>query len=323
MQESDNPLWLKRAASESNRLPVTNRRYEEVAEALVMNEKYFTPQIKILSIGEGLSNFANTLRERGANVLAVDPIYSDIPTSLNFSHQELKKEINNKYNGKVDIYNIPDQTHLPQPGQAIAASVYQLPFTPELFDMVTSNRMFEHIDLAKAVPEMIRIIKMGGEVRMGGVLLDTALDQRKLLTGHYESIMRGMGFVLEEATGFTQAIDWVKQNNIKVYIVITSESLMLRAWGDDPDQKDEVSDSYRAGVLIFRKDNKKPIISTAYKDYKKGKIKYPHIGEIYQVIPKIRNNEGGNESRYFELKPIKLNRNSKIKTDRYLSEPAL
>ena len=68
------PDWVD---TNENHILTTHRSFEKVMGGLLLPEKYLASSHRVISVGEGLSYFAQTLQEKyPVSVIAVDPIYS-------------------------------------------------------------------------------------------------------------------------------------------------------------------------------------------------------------------------------------------------------
>ena len=66
-----------------DRMIVSIRDYDQVRAGLRLPSSLLVPGGKVVSVGEGLTDFARTARDRfGTDITAVDPIYSVITDEM-------------------------------------------------------------------------------------------------------------------------------------------------------------------------------------------------------------------------------------------------
>src|SRR5574341_2459031 len=169
----------------SDELVVTDRGMLTVLKDLSCDTDFFRDK-KVLSVGEGLSGFANGLAEKGIDVTAVDPIYENaelLSSAAPKDYESLGKDVSFKsYRVPGEEYNPPNRDKI----KIIAASSVALPFKNDEFDVVVANRVYEHVDMSQVLPEMIRVLKdPDGELRLGGVMLHCIPREGKLISGIY------------------------------------------------------------------------------------------------------------------------------------------
>lgn len=148
---------------------VTLRGYDEVRQDLFLDVDGIQEGSRIVSVGEGFSDFAQTLQhETHTRVLAIDPVYG-------YAHPQdgvelASQKIENAGVGRINRLEQVVVKPFP-PGKLpefAAASVYDLSFIPDgAIDLVLANRVLEHVDASKAIPELVRIVRPDGEVRLG------------------------------------------------------------------------------------------------------------------------------------------------------------
>lgn len=158
-----------------DRVTMTYRPYEDVRRGLGLRPEHIPATASVLSVGEGLSTFAQTLKYKtGARVVAADIAYGLIDPTKGLKQAHAKLNELNAGNAGVmleDEMRLLDDEELEQapgePPERVEASVYKLPFQKCSFDLVTCNRLLEHIDVGAGIKEMLRVTKAGGEVRIG------------------------------------------------------------------------------------------------------------------------------------------------------------
>ncbi len=123
---------------------------------------------KILDIGAGASEFAKWAKEHGVS----DQIYSLDPGRR---HREEKEK---SVRGRADA----------------------LPFEDQVFDLVISNSAIPNIlgeedreqmerDVRESVKEALRVLKSGGEIRLGRVIRNSNKDYQKDLQHFFDSVL--------------------------------------------------------------------------------------------------------------------------------------
>lgn len=240
---------------------VRDRKYEDVLNDLRTGREPFKPGQKILSVGEGLSDFGRKLAaETKASVVSIDPIYQLGRKVLQDRAGKAAKEIRKWFGGKVAFSRVGDigvtdgdRTRVPLPDRKaiVAASVYELPFENEHFDQVLSFSLLEHVDFSRALPEMTRVLKDRGEIRMGGTHFQLRPDEGKLMPRAIIMVEQFVGRREEYAGGFEQAVQQLHTAGLKAYILVDMAYQMRLS--RDP--------KMRLGtVLIIRKDETIPKI---------------------------------------------------------------
>jgi len=155
---------------------VTLRSFKEVVYQLALPIETIRSGDKVLSVGEGLSNFSRTLMaETGAMVIAADAGYSlfspkDTPEQARAKIEAGGQKVvigNNLFSSDLDNTLAPPQKE-GEEQLSVAANVYELPFDDNSIDQIVSTHLLEHIDFSRALPEMLRVLKTNGEIRFGG-----------------------------------------------------------------------------------------------------------------------------------------------------------
>jgi ubiquinone/menaquinone biosynthesis C-methylase UbiE len=149
---------------------LTARGYETVRQELSLDEKKIGFKNTILSVGEGLSDFAYTLeRKTGAAITSLDALYDiiDRHDTLESAGKKLTEAgigpIRTGYKNDTakPLYFVEQQ-------EQKSGSIYAIPAEDHSFDLITANHLLEHIDLQRCLPELLRVLKKGGEIRFGG-----------------------------------------------------------------------------------------------------------------------------------------------------------
>lgn len=257
---SERPNWMINTTG-AEQVKVTPREYAVVRQGLRLPGNYFSTGDKVLSVGEGLSDFARKLHENyDVNVISVDPIYA---LGLKLFHKDpmvVERILTEAYGTYVELMsadgwgvNYSERLPLPDPKRVIAGSVYKLGFPDNSFSKILSYRMFEHIDFALALPELLRLLKENGEIRMGGLRLHA--DLNKFTLSDQEIIMHNsMEGYSSPHPGLGSSLDTlVNKRGVSTYALITTSpgAKVGRAY---PNVK-------IGTVLIIRNDNKIPLIS--------------------------------------------------------------
>jgi SAM-dependent methyltransferase len=111
----------------------------------------------ILDIGGGAGYFSEAMAQHGATVILVEPeAGTPIPEALVEPDAELTQEERHRlavWPGRLN------------PNQTIAGDGYELPFADDVFDVVFSSNVLEHVsDPERFIKESIRVTKPGGYV---------------------------------------------------------------------------------------------------------------------------------------------------------------
>ena len=276
---------------------VSNRKYEEVSRDLRLPENCFSPNSRVLSVGEGLSGFASKLKQEGIEIVALDPIYSMGRELFGKSIPDTEKIIQNRYKGRVKFVDYRfEKIASDQPEEPlIAGSVHSMPFPDDTFTHVFGHRIFEHVDLSEVLPEMVRVLKKGGEIRLGGVMLSALAEEKKLLAGMYQYDGLSGGLHFESAKGMMEAFLALSRNkDLKMYVIL-----------DGLPHRSEVREtgSYIAGVIVIRKDNEIPKYTSFSEEERKQYYNVktaqedPCLGRIYEV------NFSNFKKGYYEMIP--------------------
>src|SRR5882672_618156 len=128
MAEAPDLDWIKKVgvpSSGQNNMTVTARSYEEVLFGLGIPDSYFTPGMRVLSVGEGLSDFSDRLSlEKGVDATAIDPIYSLGQKLFQSDPKEVSRVLEEAYSQRVFLHTFGTDT-LPvlNPVRRIPASV--------------------------------------------------------------------------------------------------------------------------------------------------------------------------------------------------------
>lgn len=268
------PSWLNPPIKEGT-VSTTARPFEFVELASRLPEGYFAPGMKVLSIGEGLSGFAKGLHDQfQVDVVAADPIYSLGDKVVGRSPDETKKAIKAEWGGLInfnpfeskELGSSMQNEVLPQidKSKLVAASVYELPFRNEHFDKIISHRLVEHIDLAKALPELLRVLKPDGEIRMAGVQMFAIPEQFRLLKSGLRAVEGGGPWrsIVEEVIrgNIPQTFEWLVGNpGVKTYVVFDRLPRIHVSLLDN-----NMRGVCNAGIMVFRKDNITPAKPPSY-----------------------------------------------------------
>ena len=258
---------------------VTARKYKSVMASLCLPDNYFLPGQKVLSVGEGLSDFSRELHHKGVNSVAVDLIYAfgSKSTSLNKAINGLRNEETTinvlDYRESMNIKN--PVLHGPEIGRIAAADAAKLPFPDNNFDTVAANHITAYIDWEKTLPELVRVVKQGGEVRLGGVGLKILYNHR-LIDSRLQPQFNKSVFPKK----LPEAMLWLeRQNNLKTWVIFNDTvPRPIRRYHQADKIYEKYSEPLRvAGVLIIKKGSEKTPI-TGYLDKATEEIAVIHSG---------------------------------------------
>lgn len=273
---------------------VACRDYESVLNGLKIPDDYFVEGEKVLSVGEGFSNFSKKLHEeKSVDSIAIDPIYEihgktiknedGTEEKINIFQSDPKKiaESLYKFYGHSvrfdDIrgegtFEFPNGEEIPllDPERSIAASVYKLPFPDNHFDKIVSYRVFEHIDFSKALPELLRVIKEGGEIRMAGLCLSVFPSKKKLTATIWEPSLDGMYLETFHHLEVEKSFDSMIENDSISSYIFVDDYFTTKINRNLPDIR-------RGSALIIRKDNQWPKTN-------KTESTDPYLGKIMKVL---------------------------------------
>lgn len=257
---------------------VSNRKYEEVLKGLRIPGDYFSSESRVLSVGEGLSDFASVLHQKGINIIALDPIYSLGKELFGKSVADTKKIIEERYSGRIRFidYRFDEKAasgQLEEP--LVAGDVYSMPFPDGSLTNILGYKIFEHVDLSRALPEMVRVLADGGEIRLGGVMLAANPKERKLLPGFLEFDSLSGSFYLVKANNIKEAFSKLSaDNSLRLYVIL--DELHRRHWVRE-------TGAYMAGVMIIRKDT----VTPSYLPFFEGEEVFVGAGERYSFLGKM------------------------------------
>lgn len=288
--------WIRPERTRENPLQVSGREHDLVYSFLRLPQNYFHPGMKILSIGEGLSDFAKDLCvEKGADAIAIDPIYQIGRAVLQTDPKRVQDALRDAYDGRV-VYKSgyqskQDEVLLPDPKKIAAAEIYNLPFTDGTFDTVFANQLLAYIDLSRAVPELVRVVKPGGEIRIGGRMLQVGIadDSKVLIPGlaHNPPYTYRDEFI--EGEGVHEALQFLKSRNLSAYVVIDEIAPYYRT---SPFQK-----TYEAQTLIIRTDDQWPQTTPLQNEEfwmrsifarQRGVDEFPELGRVLRIVPEFQ-----------------------------------
>ncbi|MCL5784611.1 MAG: methyltransferase domain-containing protein [Patescibacteria group bacterium] len=278
----EDPKWIEPELERS--VKVSPREYEIVEKKLHIPRSYFVSHARVLSVGEGLSDYSKKLgRKYKVDAIALDPIYELGKRILNKDPKKVAKILQKEYGEAVEYIGLQqnfDKVPLPEKKRMIAGSTYNLPFSDAAFDLVVTNRMVEHIDLSKALPELVRVLKPSGELRMAGMFMVAQLGTGTLYPYQIEfsGSLLDWGYHTIQTLGTDKAFEWLQsQSALKAYVV-----------ADKLPRRSEVRDGFKAyevGVLMIRKDDQIPQVeSLPQEDMPAGlDKKYPYLGKLFRI----------------------------------------
>jgi SAM-dependent methyltransferase len=244
---------------------ITPRTFEEVKIWLHTPEDYFESGEKVLSVGEGLSDFARKLHEEGVNSYATDLIYvfGKNATNLDGIDKAVSIYNKNKTSGPL-LTTLDNRTRLvpskfgdaqngPEIGRIAGADSAKLPFASESMDKVIGNFLMPYVDWKKTIPEFMRVLKPSGEIRLAGVEL--VLDhERKFI---YPDYRRYMNRDLKDVE--VSLYNLAKQPNIHIWGFVDQPYFeYYEGPFDQQDPRYAVDNHYIINTLIIRKDDSQP-----------------------------------------------------------------
>ncbi len=243
-------------------VPVTHRAYKQVLEELRLPPDSLGQNKKVLSIGEGLSDFVIQLRKAGIDAIAMDPIYNfDIEDTSD--HQKPISELVNRNDPQKAKFldlgnaNILSAEDFIREGKLVAGSVYHTPFKDGSFDFVLLTRVLEHIYLDKALPEVIRVINEQGEVRFSNAHDFTIWGTKKLLMPADLNLQYdGYSGEWESRQGLKEGIEYLLRMGLSCYITASefTSGKKKRLVKDIHDEQE----FHNGGQLVIRKDDQWP-----------------------------------------------------------------
>ncbi|GEM_PF-2596474 len=282
-ENTNSPDWLDSTREE---IVVSARDYEHVLSGLMMPEEYFLPGAKIVSVGEGLSSFISELNQKfDVEGIAFDPMYQHGP----------KKEIQKQLTEGQMVYahlredKETDSEKGPAENEMVAGSVYDFPFKDRSLDLVIASYIAEHINLKRALPEMVRALKVGGEIRFSAAHFDIDPNEKIFLPFKTEyDGYEGTTFP-SQTKDASEAIKWaLKQQGLSLYVVTNGYN-----------HRSEVRSEglINSGLFIVRKDSKAPVVTTDIN---------PDFGRIFKITSKPKLKEYiGQGFEVTELVPAK------------------
>ncbi|OGY12684.1 MAG: hypothetical protein A3A58_00275 [Candidatus Blackburnbacteria bacterium RIFCSPLOWO2_01_FULL_41_27] len=256
--------------SENKDIIVSGRPFEAVWNNLQLTEQAIAPGSKVLSVGEGLSDFARKLEMRtNSKVWALDLIYRHGTELFKQNPAEVYKYLSERYKGllkpKLGNKNFPNRKQL------IAGDIHDLPFSDSTLDLVIGSTVFEHLNLERALPELVRVLKNSGELRLSGCLLDLIPAENKLYPARVAIDGYGGDAYVMRAKNVVPALQWlIQQEGLTGYIV-----------ADQPNHRTE--GVYKADVLVIRKDQNLPLIKQETNTDIDDLQRYPFIGKTYKI----------------------------------------
>jgi len=277
--------------------------HDFVCKQLGIEPETLPHNIKILSIGEGFSNFAKRLYEDfSLDIVAIDRLYSN-PDFFNKSIEELSSLLGGTYKGRVSLpmffpmcEGLAPFPALPAKGRIAAADINDLPFPEASLDRIYGHYVIQYVNLYETLPELCRILKDNGEIRFGGSTTQVIGKDKRLISGK-EKYTIDEEFIREwTIAGFNEAIAWAREHNISVYVILADTTPSLS--------------SYEASIIIFRKDNLWPDdIKVDVEEspwYPEGIV--GNLGKVFKVKPELKisphyRGEPLEHQKYFELIP--------------------
>lgn len=264
--------WLPSHISERP-VVLSSREYKTVVKELRLPADYFSRGMKVLSVGEGLSDFARELhRKTRLDVIALDPIYALGRRVLEEDPGKVAKILREAYGREVELAQFQEESDkipLPDRKRIVTGSVYELPFPDKSFDRVIGSRIGEHIDVNRAIPELVRVLKPEGGIRLSGILVSVIPSEEKLLPGRLEYDGYWGDYYFLPIKGIEEAMQFLAEKNLVVYVVL-----------DELPRRSEVREgleAYNAGIMIIRRDNQWPTTKPFYTEPENFAKKYGHL----------------------------------------------
>jgi SAM-dependent methyltransferase len=306
---SQRPQWMVKTSDEP--VVLTGRDYDTVLKNLRLPDYYFAPGVMVLSVGEGLSDFARRLHdERGVDIVAADPIYALGGDVLQSDPVRVFTFLKQKFGKHVDVDNAADpggirsygnggrdfgdrRFPLPDPGRIHSVSIYDLSsyFGDEAFDLIVSHKLFEHIDFERALPELFRVLKPAGEIRMFGLNLNVLTDSSVVLDSELIMENSNEGH-WEPHPGLANAFDLPETNKLSMYARISSfpKAKIARHF---PKMR-------TADMLILRMDKTWPGIA-------QDEPSLPnHIGDLVKIIPGTQHTDAETGQKAYKIEYKKV-----------------
>lgn len=256
--------WLR--TTEGGPIVLTGRSFEVVHEYLRLPHAAQLSKLQVLSIGEGLSNYAQTLKnEFGVRAVAIDPLYQSA-SIFQQEKQEVQYEVSKYFGDQVIVRNIERSNLLDSAsrlfpklanGDLVAGSIYDLPFASHSVDLITANRVFEHIIFPESISELLRVIKETGEIRLSGLFLTGVPSEGYVYDHILNPIDRCSGVWVPHqglGNGFEILSALKRHQNISSYLVFDQFP--------KPKVRSMIPNALNASMLIIRCDDTVPYLQT-------------------------------------------------------------
>lgn len=340
------PEWLD---GDERGLVITPRSYEEVMGLLRMPEEAVLSGSRVLSVGEGLSDFIRILNQRRQVLgFGTDPVYEvegmrivwpdcieETLELLADSPEKIQSALTRTYGLKEDGKSVPptlrplvgyrpelskrDEFLLPDKKTLVAGSVYDLPFADQSFDYIFGTMLAQHMNSAKAIPELCRVAK--SEVRLVGYDLTVDTENNIFYVGsvHYESEYNDTYIV--HGKGEDVAFNWLaSQTDLSIYVYVNhlGNRSELRRKG-----------YYQSSLVIIKKDGQAPQFTPLTevdlekfkrrlnsREAEQGISGFAHLGKVYKLdlmsmftqnvgySHKIDHPDGAEIAQCFRLTPL-------------------
>lgn len=198
---------------------ITARPFAEVVEDLGIDIAEIKSGESILSIGDGLSEFPDELAKRsGSVVTSADPVYSYVSPYDSLDEAKRKLWVAKERDPSLGHLEITSHWGWSTPKQSesrvtrVADSVYRLSFDNKTFDQVLLDEVIQYIDLKMALPEMIRVLKSGGEIRFGRPVMWV-----KKIQGESWLVIPGAQDDKQRAQNWIEAFVAARENGANLY----------------------------------------------------------------------------------------------------------
>lgn len=310
MKEKEKPKKFK--AQESRQ--VTERTYEQYLANFSLPEEYLENRGIILDVGAGFASFAQRVNEKfgkkGTKAFALDPVYTFFEGDYEkfeaaaleaglypeFMYGRVETEGKSFEDIRQETRKLYDDFHKEATlsGYYIAGSHQELPFRTESVDLVVGNNSILQFNnreiMAKALDELVRVLKKEGEIRLAPTYFKWNEDQQQIALVKYgrmtleeqREFYQGSGKLIDkiifgkirnlEADGvrFYLVLDRVldsdsgKEKVLVLNLIIRKDESVPRVDIDDPDfyelRKLDFSrstDKYFISSVVVRAENTK------------------------------------------------------------------
>ncbi len=129
----------------------------------------------ILSIGEGVGPHVASMLDHGLKIKGLDIWYSQL----------------DKLRGAIDpdTFKVFKQFVDKYEDYLVTGSVFNIPYDDNTFDLLIASRLLNNLnkeDVIRALKEMVRVLKPGGEIRIKGIQRGFSKDELQVLFPNIE-----------------------------------------------------------------------------------------------------------------------------------------